>query len=500
MSGGLFGSAPSVKQLPPQSLTSPEQQGFLQAAGDYLQSGQPAPGVQPYGGPFVAPQTAAQTGAVNQLGQITSGVGTGTGGVGSDIPQASSNTLLSLLGWMPPAAQAGSFDASTLGPAPQQDTGYQAPQIDTSGFTAQTVDPAASRAAFQQGVVAPLTSNFEQTVLPSLKGAGGASAGGIYSSDTSRGSQLAASNLDQTLAGAGSQYELATQTANQQARIQNQQLVAGLAQGNQQAKLTTNALLQAARAGNQTAKLQLQQIQAQTGLTDAQLAQQASEYNVGAQLGGAASKLGAVQAAPGVETQPYVQPAAAASLLEGAFPTISTPQTTAQVDVQGRLQDFYNQIQQTLSRLGLAIGGGTATTQQPQTVVTPGQTGLIPSLAGGLAGNTGLGAAAGSALFGGGGGGGTLSSLLGSGMFSALPFFSDRRLKTDVVRLGRNERLDLPVYRFRYKTDPEGVQRVGYMADEVESKYPWAAAEDQDGIKYVSYGALALAEAFPAAA
>src|SRR5215469_10168964 len=163
MSGGLFGSAPSVKQLPPQPLTSPEQQGFLQAAGDYLQSGAPAPGVQPYGGPFVAPQTAAQTGAVNQLGQITSGVGTGTGGVGSDIPQASSNTLLSLLGWMPPAAQAGSFDASTLGPAPIQATDYTAPMVGYSPTT-PLIDPSVSSEAFQQGVVQPLTSNFEQTI------------------------------------------------------------------------------------------------------------------------------------------------------------------------------------------------------------------------------------------------------------------------------------------------------------------------------------------------
>jgi len=399
----------------------------------------------------VAPQTGQQTDVLGGLfDQIQAARGTQICGA---LPGQATDALSALLGFQPGQVSPQGFDISGW-QAPQQTTDYTAPQIDPSFYSD----------AFQKGVVQPLTSNFEQQILPALKGAAGQSAGGIYSSDASRGTQLAASNLDQQLAAAGSQYALGGAVANQAAQLQTQQLV------------------QAARAGNVQAQQQLQQLQAQTGLTDAQLAQQAGEYNVGAGLAGAGVRAGAVGQVPQALITPYVQPATTAGLIEGAFPTLSTPQLTEQQRVQAQYADYQSQIQQTMDRIRAALGGGTATTIQPQTAVLPGQTGLLPSLVG----------AAGSAA------GSFAGSPAGSAAIASL--FSDRRLKTDIQTVGRNERLGLPVYTFRYKTDPEGIRRIGYMADEVEAKYPWAAAEDQDGIKYVSYGALALHEAFPTAA
>lgn len=60
---------------------------------------------------------------------------------------------------------------------------------------------------------------------------------------------------------------------------------------------------------------------------------------------------------------------------------------------------------------------------------------------------------------------------------------SDRRLKTDITRVGT---LDdgLPVYRFRYKG--QRAFQIGVMADEVEKVHPSAVGEFQ-GIKMVDY-------------
>jgi hypothetical protein len=143
------------------------------------------------------------------------------------------------------------------------------------------------------------------------------------------------------------------------------------------------------------------------------------------------------------------------------------------------MQNYY--LPQQLSIQGYGTEGqiGTAPTQQPQTAVLPGQSGIL----GGLL--PAVGAYAGSPS--------------GSAFLTSL-FSSDRRVKTDVEAIGNNRRLGLPVYQFRYKSDPENVRRIGYMAHDVREHYPEAVAEDSDGVQYVSYGALALREAFPEAA
>ena len=71
-----------------------------------------------------------------------------------------------------------------------------------------------------------------------------------------------------------------------------------------------------------------------------------------------------------------------------------------------------------------------------------------------------------------------LAMTMGFGMFS------DRRLKTDIKRVGALEN-GLPVSLFRYKGDP--TPRIGLMADEVERVRPEAVIERPDGFKVVRY-------------
>lgn len=77
----------------------------------------------------------------------------------------------------------------------------------------------------------------------------------------------------------------------------------------------------------------------------------------------------------------------------------------------------------------------------------------------------------------------TIGKLMGSAG-SLASFFSDRRIKTDIVQIGTLYD-GLPVYRFRYKDVPELLQ-IGLMAQDVEKKYPEAVGEVR-GVKTVNY-------------
>jgi hypothetical protein len=63
--------------------------------------------------------------------------------------------------------------------------------------------------------------------------------------------------------------------------------------------------------------------------------------------------------------------------------------------------------------------------------------------------------------------------------------FSDRRLKTDINRVGTLDN-GLPVYTFRYKDDPHQMVFMGLMAQEVEQVHPEAVGE-RSGFKTVDY-------------
>lgn len=89
--------------------------------------------------------------------------------------------------------------------------------------------------------------------------------------------------------------------------------------------------------------------------------------------------------------------------------------------------------------------------------------------------------------------GGGLGAILGTaGQLGAAYIMkgSDRRLKEDIVKVGRDERTGLNLYEFRY-LGGDKVYR-GVMADEVESQYPRAVARNEAGFALVNYGMLGL--------
>ena len=70
-------------------------------------------------------------------------------------------------------------------------------------------------------------------------------------------------------------------------------------------------------------------------------------------------------------------------------------------------------------------------------------------------------------------------------------FFSDRRLKEDVQRIGEGDN-GLPIYKYRYKGEPD--THIGFMADEVEKVRPEAVGLHPTGYKTVDYDRATKAE------
>lgn len=75
-----------------------------------------------------------------------------------------------------------------------------------------------------------------------------------------------------------------------------------------------------------------------------------------------------------------------------------------------------------------------------------------------------------------------------AGGYAALAALSDKRLKTDIKRVGKDAS-DRNVYQFRYKGEPKGVRRVGHMAQEVEKSDPHAITKI-GGYRAIDYGLL----------
>ena len=67
-----------------------------------------------------------------------------------------------------------------------------------------------------------------------------------------------------------------------------------------------------------------------------------------------------------------------------------------------------------------------------------------------------------------------------------MPFFSDRRLKKNIERIGQTDE-GLPIHKFEYKGDPKGQKHIGLMADEVEQIHPEAVGTHKSGYKVVDY-------------
>lgn len=66
--------------------------------------------------------------------------------------------------------------------------------------------------------------------------------------------------------------------------------------------------------------------------------------------------------------------------------------------------------------------------------------------------------------------------------------FSDRRLKTHIVKIGVLGADGLGLYRYRYIG--QIIDRVGVMADEIAKLRPWALGRTVAGFQTVNYGAL----------
>lgn len=71
------------------------------------------------------------------------------------------------------------------------------------------------------------------------------------------------------------------------------------------------------------------------------------------------------------------------------------------------------------------------------------------------------------------------------------PFFSDRRLKHSVRRIGETDD-GMPIYKFKYKGDDKEQTHIGLMADEVEARHPEAVGL-AGGYKTVDYDAATKA-------
>ena len=76
---------------------------------------------------------------------------------------------------------------------------------------------------------------------------------------------------------------------------------------------------------------------------------------------------------------------------------------------------------------------------------------------------------------------------LGGSLGSASILASDRRLKTNIIRIGSTKH-GIPVYRYKYKTG--GDYQIGVMADELQKRMPHAVTTMENSYKGVYYGAL----------
>lgn len=79
-------------------------------------------------------------------------------------------------------------------------------------------------------------------------------------------------------------------------------------------------------------------------------------------------------------------------------------------------------------------------------------------------------------------GGGSLGGALLGGMM-----LSDRRVKSDIKRIGTSRDRGIPIYRYRYLWDAPDVLRVGVMADEMAQIDPSAVRTRPDGLAMVDY-------------
>lgn len=324
--------------------------------------------------------------------------------------------------------------------------------------------------------------------------------------DVARQNLQAAMGIQQLGAGQNLQAQLANQQAaqrsaefgsgqNLQANLANQQAAMQAALANQQTGMQAQQLNQAAGqrayefgAGqglqaqqlNQAAQLQQQQQalaqmasanqfaqqnaaqRAQYGLAGANLAEQSRQFGAGLGLQGLQQQLAAAGALGGLGMQQYQQQMGINQALLGAG---GQQQALNQELLNQQYQDFINQQQFPYKQAEFAMGilRGLPATGQTQTLYQqPG------SLFGQIAG-VGLG----------------LGSLFGGFGSTTGATTSDRRLKSNIVRVGTHA-LGIGVYEY----DIWGMRQRGVMADEVLKVMPEAVTVQDNGYMAVYYNMI----------
>ena len=269
-------------------------------------------------------------------------------------------------------------------------------------------------------------------------------------------------NLQQQLGGIEA---MGRQQAYQQAA---QQFGADRAAAMQAAQLNQAAQLQAQQQGI-TQEQALNQLRAQVagmgaqyGLGGAELAERSRQYGAGLGMQGLQNQLTAAGTLGGLGQQAYQQQLGIGQAQLGAGAQI---QALEQQNLANQYQDWLNFQQQPFqqytwfSDILRGVPSSTALAQRYQSA--PSTLGLI----GGIA-TAGIGG-----LFGGLGGG-----------TGGVPTTSDRRLKSNVVRVGTHS-LGIGIYEY----DIWGLRQRGVMADEVMSVMPEAVVMQDNGYMAVRY-------------
>lgn len=259
--------------------------------------------------------------------------------------------------------------------------------------------------------------------------------------------QLMAANFGQAQSAATADINrnLQAQGMNQSANLNADQYSAGLGMQGQLANQSTG--LQAALANQQAGM--------QTNMFNAQNALQAQLANQSAGLQGAGLNLAAANAVGNLASQgqnAFLQGTMAAMGGQQQYQQDLQSQINAQMQAYQEAQQFpLQQLQVPLMAIGAVPYGTTSTSTGP----APQQNQGNPWLQGAGA----LGSIAGAA--------GSIASL-----------FSDEREKTDITKLGPDPDTGVPMYAYRYKSDPKSYPKVvGPMAQDIEKMFPGSVRE-----------------------
>lgn len=203
--------------------------------------------------------------------------------------------------------------------------------------------------------------------------------------------------------------------------------------------------------------LQAQQLNQAAGLQTQQMGLQGQQANQQAGLSGAAVNLQGANSLGNLanqQQQTFLQGLASAQAGQDALQNQQQNLLNAAQQYYTERQQYpLQQLQIPLQALGATPYGSTSSQSVPAS--------SNPFL-------TGLGAAStGISLLGG------LKSLGGLSAIPSLFAFSDRTMKTDIKKVGKDQETGLNLYAYRYKGDPKTYPKiVGPMAQEIEKKYP----------------------------